>query len=138
MFLFQRLLADVTNWKERTMRIGIVKAADSMGHIVGNIFGGKLYHEFASFYLNYGVSIGISIICIIYILCFVVESLEMDPTISQSRKRLFCLENVKQGFITCFKDRPERNHVILLLIDFAILVFATNTRDYDFLMVRKR
>ena len=120
------------------MRIGIVKAADSMGHIVGNIVGGKLYNEFSSFYLNFGVSIGISIICIIYISCFVMESLETDPKISQSEKRLFCLENVKQGFVTCFKDRPERNHVIFLLIDLAILAFATNTRHYDFLMVRKR
>ena len=115
-----------------------MKAADSMGHLVGNIFGGKLYNEFASFYLNFGVSIGISIICIIYIYCFVVESLEMDHKTIQSGKRIFCLENIKQGFVTCFKDRPERNHVIFLLIDFAILAFASNTRDYDFLMVRKR
>ena len=120
------------------MRIGIVKAADTMGHTIGNIFGGKLYDEFARFYLNFGVSIGISTICIIYIFCFVAESLETDPTISQSGNRLFSLKNVKQGFVTCFKDRPERNQVIFLLIDFAILAFASNTRDYDFLMVRKR
>ena len=120
------------------MRIGIVKAADAMGYIVGNILGGKLYNEFASFYLNLGVSLGISIICIIYIFFFVVESLKTDPTISQSGKRLFSLENVKQSFVTCFKGRPERNHVVFLLIDFAILAFASNTYRYDFLMVRKR
>ena len=118
------------------MRIGIVKGMDSLGLVVGNILGGKLYKEYTSFYLNHGISIATSIVCVLYILCFVPESVEIDH--EQKKKRYLCLTDVKQIFSTCFKDRPERTEVILLIIDFAILAFVTNTSNYDFLLVRKR
>ena len=118
------------------MRIGIVKGMDSLGLVVGNILGGKLYKEYTSFYLNYGISIATSIVCILYILCFIPESVKMDP--EQNQKRYLCLADVKQIFSTCFKDRPERTEVILLIIDFALLAFVTTTNNYDFLLARKR
>ena len=118
------------------MRIGIVKGMDSLGLVVGNILGGKLYKEYSSFYLNYGISIATSIVCILYILCFVPESVKIDH--EQKQKRYLCLTDIKQIFSTCFKHRPERTEVILLIIDFAILAFVTTTNNYDFLLARKR
>ena len=39
--------------KDRTIRMGIAKGADSLGIVLGNILGGKLYKSFSNFYLNY-------------------------------------------------------------------------------------
>ena len=124
--------------KDRTFRMGIMKGADSLGHVIGNILGGKLYNDYANFYLNFSVSCGISVLCIMFVLCLFVESVEIDQHAKQNRSSFFSLKNVKQSFVTCFKNRPERIHVILLILSFAILVFARDTTNYDFLMVRKR
>ena len=118
--------------------MGIVKGADSLGIVLGNILGGKLYKEFSNFYLNYGISIGMCILGIIYILFLVPETVRKSQNIKQKKERFCTVSNVKQSFITCFKDRPERMKVIFLLIDFSILAFVTGTNNYDFLMVRKR
>ena len=120
------------------MRIGIAKGADSLGHVIGNILGGELDKDFSNFYLNFGVSFAISLLCIIFILCFVVESVEIEQQTKLNRNGFFSLKNVKQSLVTCFKRRPERIHVILLISNFAILTFARDTTNYDFLMVRKR
>ena len=124
--------------KDRTIRMGIVKGADSFGIVLGNILGGKLYKEFSNFYLNYCISIGICILSIIYILFLVPETVTKNQNIKQKQERFFSLSNIKQSFTTCFRDRPERMKVIFLLIDFSILAFVTGTNNYDFLMVRKR
>ena len=120
------------------MRIGVAKGADSLGLVIGNTLGGKIYNDFSNLYLNYGVSCAISVVCIIYILCFIVESVEIDEQTKLSRNRFCSLKNAKQSLVTCFKRRPERIHVILLIINIAILTFARDTTNYDFLMVRKR
>ena len=63
--------------KDRTFRMGIMKGADSLGHVIGNILGGKLYNDYANFYLNFSVSCGISVLCIMFVLCLFVESVEI-------------------------------------------------------------
>ena len=120
------------------MRIGVAKGADSLGHVIGGLLGGKIYNDFSNFYLNFGVSCAMSIFCIIYILCFIVESVEIDPQTKLNRNGFCSLKNVKQSLVTCFKRRPERIYVILVIINVAILTLARDTTNYDFLMVRKR
>ena len=124
--------------KDRTIRMGIVKGADSLGIVLGNILGAKLYEELFNLYLNYFISIGVCILSILYIIFLVPETVRKNQNIQQKQGRFCSLSNVKQSFITCFKDRPERIKVIFLLIDFSILAFVTGTNNYDFLMVRQR
>ena len=124
--------------KDRTIRMGIVKGADSLGIVLGNILGGKLYKEFSNFYLNYCISIGVCIISIIYILFLVSETVITNQNFKLKQERFCSLSKVKQSFLTCIKNRPERMKVIFLLIDFSILAFVTGTNNYEFLMVRKR
>ena len=118
--------------------MALLKGADSWGHIIGNILGGKLYKEFENYYLNFGLACTISVLCIIYIICVIVESVEIEQQIEQDRSSFFNLTNVTQCLTTCFKDRPERTFVILLILNFAIYVFAIDTNKFDFLMTRNR
>ena len=111
-----------------------------MGYVIGTTLGGKLYKKYANYYLNFGISCGLSIFGIIYTLCFVKESIIIDEETKQTRKGFFNLENVKDSLKTAFKSRPGsgRVRVILLIINFAIFMFPLNTTHYDYLLVINR
>ena len=122
------------------MRMSILNGVFSLGYVVGTTLGGKMYKNYANYYLNFGISCGLSVVGIIYTLCFVKESIVIDEDIKSTRKGFFNLENVKESLRTAFKSRPGsgRIRVILLIINFAIFMFPLNTTHYDYLLVINR
>ena len=122
------------------MRMSILNGVFSLGYVVGTTLGGKLYKTYTNYYLNFGISCGLSVIGIMYTLCFIRESIIIDEETKLRRKGFFNLENVKESLKTAFKSRPGsgRVRVILLIINFAIFMFPLNTTHYDYLLVINR
>ena len=120
------------------IRMAILKGVESFGHIIGTLLGGELYKEFRNYYLNFSLSFGMSVFSIIYIIYVIAETVENGQESDHNNNRLFSLSNVKQSLETCFKDRPERTFVVLLILNLSICVFATETAHFHFLMTRKR
>ena len=133
-------IGDVTNSTNRTMRMSILNGVFSLGYVAGTTLGGKLYKKYASYYLNFGISCGLSVIGIIYTICLIRESIVIDEETKRRRKGFFNLENVRESLRTAFKSRPGsgRIRVILLIINFAIFMFPLNTTHYDYLLVINR
>lgn len=128
----------MSNAEDRTIRMAILKGVDSLGDIIGYILGGVLYAMFGNYYLNFGLSCGMCVFSTIYIIWVISETVEKDQETESNNNRLFSLTNVKQSFETCFKDRPERTYVLLLILNLSICVFATKTTSFNFLLARKR
>ena len=128
----------MSNAEDRTIRMAILKGVDSLGDIIGYILGGVLYAKFGNYYLNFGLSCGMCVFSTIYIIWAISETVEKDQETESNNNRLFSLTNVKQSFETCFKDRPERTYVLLLILNLSICVFATKTTSFNFLLARKR
>ena len=122
------------------MRMSILNGVFSAGYVVGTTLGGKLYKKFASYYLNFGISCGLSVMGILYTLLFIRESVIIDEETKHRRKGFFNIENVTDSLRTAFKSRPGsgRVRVILLVINFAIFMFPLNTTHYDYLLVMNR
>ena len=120
--------------------MSILNGVFSLGYVVGTTFGGKLYKTYANYYLNFGISCGLSIIGIMYTLIFINESIVIDEETRMNRKGFFNLDNVKESLRTAFKSRPGsgRIRVILLIVNFAIFMFPMNTTHYDYLLVMNR
>ena len=120
--------------------MSILNGVFSLGYVIGTTLGGKLYKNYANYYLNFGISCGLSIFGIIYTLCFVKESITIDEETKRTRKGFFNIENVLESLNTAFKPRPGsgRARVMLLIINFAIFMFPMNTTHYDYLLVMNR
>ena len=133
-------LGDITDSNNRTMRMSILNGVFSLGYVVGTTLGGKLYKRYANYYLNFGISCGLSILGVVYTLCFIKESLTIDEETKRTRKGFFNFENVIESLKTAFKPRAGsgRIRIILLIINFAIFMFPMNTTHYDYLLVMNR
>ena len=120
--------------------MSILNGVFSLGYVVGTTLGGKLYKKYANYYLNFGISCGLSIIGVMYTLIFVKESIVIDEETKITRKGFFNFYNVKESLRTAFKSRPGsgRVRVILLIVNFAIFMFPMNTTHYDYLLVMNR
>ena len=120
--------------------MSILNGVFSLGYVAGTTLGGKLYKKYANYYLNFGISCGLSILGICYTLVFIKESLTIDEDTKRRRKGFFNLENVVESLRTAFKSRPGsgRVRIILLVVNFAIFMFPMNTTHYDYLLVMNR
>ena len=120
--------------------MSILNGVFSLGYVVGTTLGGRLYKKYANYYLNFGISCGLSVIGVMYTLMFIKESIVIDEDTKITRKGFFNFDNVKESLRTAFKPRPGsgRVRVILLIVNFAIFMFPMNTTHYDYLLVMNR
>ena len=128
-------VADVTDLKDRTMRLSVLNGVYSLAYVLGTKLGSVLYSEIGNYYIIFGLSIVFAILGILYTIFFVRESIKKTKEEKESHT-FFDFDNVKRSFETAFKARPHngRLHVILLIINFAVFMFCLNTSHYDYLL----
>ena len=132
-------VSDVTSDENRTMRLSILNGVFSAGYVLGTSLGGKLYHIYGSYYLNFGISIGFGIAGMFYAIFITRESIS-QPSNLQRKRKFFDMKNVTESLSVALKPRANygRLHVILLIINFSIFMFCLNTFHYDYLLVINR
>ena len=112
----QYIAGDITDSKNRTMRMSILNGVFSLGYVVGTTLGGKLYKRYANYYLNFGISCGLSMLGVIYTLCFIKESLTIDEETKRTRKGFFNFDNVIESLKTAFKPRTGSGRIRIILL----------------------
>ena len=105
--------------------MSILNGVFSLGYVVGTTLGGRLYKKYANYYLNFGISCGLSVIGVMYTLMFIKESIVIDEDTKITRKGFFNFDNVKESLRTAFMSRPGsgRIRVILLIVNFDIFIW---------------
>lgn len=113
-------VADITTPETRTRRLAILDAAWYLGWPLGRVLGGWLYH-FAGYAIVFGVSVGLWLVCFMYTLLLVRETVDRSvvmPEMEQDLGDTRCgpLRNVVALCRTAFKSRPHHGRRYLLVI----------------------
>ncbi|XP_042233940.1 solute carrier family 46 member 3-like isoform X2 [Homarus americanus] len=132
-------MADVTSSKARTLRMIVVTVFWELGTPVGTALGAVLYN-IGGFVLVFGVSLLISVVCIIYAAVKVKDKIpeqEDRNGPSTRRRKPYDPRNIIDVGVVCFKKRPRRGRAhILVMITVMSFLMSDNSHN-EYLWVRR-
>jgi len=137
-------IADISTKEERTKRLAFCDGLFPAGFFTGMALSAPI-QNYIGFIGNFGLGTLMAVITLMYAIFFVKDSRKLRPKEVQDQldmmksyqintnkkdglRKIFDVENVKQGFNTMFKRRDNnvRRFIIMLACCFVLEIFLTN------------
>lgn len=112
-------ISDTSTPESRVLRLAVMQSFFLVGAPLGSVTGGAILTHFG-YVTVYVVAAVMSLLCIIYVIFVLKETVKKPDGPSQPIKDFFDLTRVRQGLDTCFRKRENNHRLHLLLLMLAM------------------